>query len=342
MKAVQVSRFANTKLDQTHVSVAKDVALPTLNDDLSDLYVRVLACAFNAGDSRVMSGDLALVLKPKAFPYIPGMDVCGVVERVGAKCQRLKPGDRIIAGLRPLKHAGMAEYAVFDERFATKAPTNMTAIQAASLPIAGATALKALEGARLQPGAKVVVLGASGGVGSLVVQMVRNAGAEVVVGTSTNEEFVKSLGADQVINYRTTKWYEVLEGQNFDAVIDCVGEGESWNNCHRALASHGRYVAVSDSPDGTINGVTDLLGFIGRTLWRSLNPMTHTYVMVSCFPDGAQLTPLVQHAEEGKLKAVLDASSPYALTTEAVRSAIALQASHRAKGKLVVKIADES
>lgn len=358
MKAIHVTHFA----ESGNVALASDVPKPTLDADNADgrrsssteLLVKVLACALNPADCRLMDGGVSLVMKPKQFPYVPGLDVCGVVEQVsssssGRKNQHtdtFKVGDRIIAALPAMKIGGLCEYVVIDSALAALAPPEVafSHIEAASLPTAGCTALQAIKDARLEPGSRVVVLGGSGGVGSLVIQLAKTRGAAFIATTSTNHALVTSLGADQAIDYRESKWWEVVEPHSIDVIIDCVGCDESWANCSQALSRGGRYVAVVDSPDTELRSLGQLLSFVFKIARRALNPFSTSYSLVICFPQGKELAELVDALgaaddKGSRPRAVLDPRTPFQLTAESVARALEAQRSHHAKGKLVVQVA---
>ncbi|GLD97890.1 hypothetical protein PINS_up006587 [Pythium insidiosum] len=337
MKAIQVTKYAPAD----NVAFTTDAPKPTLKPTSNDLLIRVLACALNPADSHLMEGRISLVMNPKQFPYTPGLDICGVVEDVGAACHDFKKGDRVVAALKPLEIGGFAEYVVCDASLVAPAPKNFTPIEAASLITVGCTAFQAVKSAKMQKGAKVIVLGASGGVGSVLVQILKAQGASFIAATSTNKDLVTSLGVDQVIDYRSAKWWEVLEGQDLDFVFDCIGCDDSWQNCNRALARKGRYVGISGQPDPQIRSIWQLLGFIGFVMKRSLNPFSTSYTLVSCFPTGREVREVVDFADQGKLRAVLDPSSPFPFSLEGMLAALEIQRSHHAKGKLVLEIAKE-
>lgn len=337
MKAIQVTHYA----DKGNIAFAHDVEKPTLDPRSNDIVVKVLAAALNTGDCHLMSGGISLFMKPKKFPYTAGMDVCGIVEEVGAKCTTFSKGDRVVVVLGPLPpFGGLAEYMMCDAKCATLAPENLTPLQAASLPIAGTTAVQAVMDAKIGEGSKVAVLGGSGGVGSLVVQLVKAKGASFIAVTSTNESLVKSLGADMVIDYRKSNWWDVLAGKELDAVIDCVGCDDSWANCTKALARRGRYIGVSESPESRIRTVGEFLHFAGKILGRVLNPFSSTYRLVSSFPMGDEVKVVMDLAKEGEIKPVLEPGSPFEFSLAGAEKAVALQRSHRAKGKIVFHISD--
>lgn len=350
MRAIYVTNFA----ERDNLVCVDDAPEPQLDPHSSDLLVKVLACALNPGDCRLMNGSVSLVMKPEKFPYIPGIDVCGVIEAMGDKCaaaySNFKVGDRVVASLEPFTHGSFAEYVVFDAKLAAFAPpaSMCSALDAASLPVAGCTAVQAIKDAQIGPGSRVLVIGGSGGVGTLVIQLAKLKGASFVATTSTNAELVRSLGADLAIDYRDVNWWDVLRtGKTealLDVVIDCVGDDASWRHCDgHVLHKKGKYIAVVDSPDTEVRTIGNLLSFLGSMLWRSFNPFTTSYKMVSSFPKGKQVQELVDLVSESpdKLHAVLDPSSPYAFTLADVVRAVELQTSHRAKGKLVFQISHE-
>lgn len=353
MRAIYVTNFA----ERNNLAFTHDAPKPQLDEpNSSDLLVRVLACALNPGDCRLMNGSVSLVMKPSAFPYIPGIDLCGIIEAVGAKCKPLgkfKVGDRIIGSQDSFVHGSFAEFVLLDSSRAALAPplSVCSDLEAASLPVAGCTAIQAIKDAQLGPGSRVLVIGGSGGVGSLVIQLAKLKGAAFVATTSTNTKLVQSLGADLAIDYRETNWWDVLQSDQdddlrLDAIIDCVGDDASWRHCDDDVLKkrRGRYIAVVDAPDTQVRTITDLFRFIGPMLWRSWNPFTRSYKMVSSFPKSKELEELVRivtstHSKQ-RLRAVLDASSPYELSLESMERAVALQTSQRAKGKLVFHVSD--
>lgn len=352
MRTIYVTHFA----ERGNLTFTSESPKPQLDPNSNDLLVRVLACALNPGDCRLMNGSVSLVMKPSKFPYIPGIDLCGVVEAVGAKCTPLgkfKVGDRIIGSQDVFTHGSFAEYALINSNLAALAPPQSVCsdLEAASLPVAGCTAVQAIKDAQVGPGSRVLVIGGSGGVGSLVIQLAKLKGATFVATTSTNTKLVGSLGADLAINYREADWWDVLkrderdDDQRLDAIIDCVGDDASWRHCddHVLKKRSGRYIAVVDAPNTQVRTIGDLFRFIGPMLWRSWNPFTTSYKMVSSFPKTRELEELVallnRHPKQ-QLHAVLDASSPFELTLEDMERAVALQTSQRAKGKLVFRVSE--
>jgi len=142
-----------------------------------------------------MGGMANGVMKQK-YPFIPGADICGVVEQVGSKCTRFSVGDHVIADVGFVEPGGLSEYSLVDSKKASFKPENLSDVEAASFPITAITALQGYRQAKLKPGARIMVLGASSGVGLQLIQVAKHAGVSFIGATSTNKELLESLGAD--------------------------------------------------------------------------------------------------------------------------------------------------
>jgi NADPH:quinone reductase-like Zn-dependent oxidoreductase len=226
----------------------EDVAKPVPADD--EVLVKVHAASVNPLDWHYMEGRPYLVRSDSGFgkPENPrlGVDFAGTVEAVGKNVTRFKPGDEVFGG----KFGAFADYvAVRDSRAIAPKPDNMSFEQAAAVPIAGITALQALrDKGRIRAGQKVLVNGASGGVGTFAVQIAKSFGTEVTGVCSTkNVDLVRSLGADHVIDY--TKEDVTQGAQRFDLIIDTVGT-HSLSDYKRILAPKGIYVMVGSTETG--------------------------------------------------------------------------------------------
>jgi NADPH:quinone reductase-like Zn-dependent oxidoreductase len=221
----------------------EDVEKPTPADD--QILVRVHAAAVNPLDWHYMRGTPRVMRmmgtglrKPKVIRL--GVDFAGTVEAAGRNVKRFKPGDDVFGG----RTGAFAEYVTLGEDGAvTLKPANLTFEQAAAVPIAALTALQGLrDGGKVQPGQKVLINGASGGVGTFAVQIAKSFGAEVTGVCSTrNVEMVRSLGADKVIDY--TREDFTRSDERYDVLLDNVGN-RSLSECRRVLNPHGRYVLI--------------------------------------------------------------------------------------------------
>ena len=222
----------------------REIERPAVGDD--DVLVRVYAAAVNAGDYFMMRGKpfpvrLTLGLRKPRYK-VPGWDLAGRVEEVGKKETRFRPGEEVFGACKTACDGSFAEYAcVPGDRLAPK-PVNLTFEQAAAVPVAAVTALHGLRDAgKLQPGQKVLINNASGGVGTFAVQIAKSLGAEVTGVCSTrNVEMVRSIGADHVFDY--TKEDFTRSGQRYDLILDNIGT-HSFSAYRRALTPQGIVIA---------------------------------------------------------------------------------------------------
>jgi len=301
----------------------EDIEKPTPKDD--EVLVKVHAAAVNPYDWHFMRGSpyLMRLMAGVGSPKDPsmGVDFAGTVESVGSKVKRFKPGDEVFGGTG----GAFAEYVtVPEDRAVALKPANVTFEQAASVPIAAITALQALrDKGKIKPGQKVLINGASGGVGTFAVQIAKSFGAEVTGVCSTrNLEMVRSIGADHVIDY-TKEDYTDSE-QPFDLIIDMVGNHSLLAN-RRVLKPEGIFVIV-----GAQKG--DWL----KPLMRPINAM-----MLSPFVDQEfvkmgreDLTTLGDLMQTGKITPVIDRR--YRLSD--VPAAMRYSEEGHARGKIVVGV----
>ena len=225
----------------------EDVEKPVPGDD--QLLVRVRAAALNPLDWHYLRGTPYVarmemgLRRPKVTRL--GVDFAGTVESVGRNVTQFKPGDEVFGG----RTGALAQYvSVREDRAVVPKPANLTFEQAAAVPVAAITALQALrDKGKLQPGQKVLVNGASGGVGTFAVQIAKSLGADVTAVCSTkNVDMVRSIGADRVIDY--TREDFTRGGQRYDLILDNVGN-HSLSQCRRALNPRGKYIMVG-GPSG--------------------------------------------------------------------------------------------
>jgi NADPH:quinone reductase-like Zn-dependent oxidoreductase len=284
--------------------------------------VRVIASSVNPVDWKLASGRLRLFM-PVKLPFVPGFDVAGDIVELGRGVTGYSVGDRVHARITMNGGTGAcADFAVVGSDVLAKAPPGMEPGEAAGLPLAGMTALQALRDQAGLPldgaSGRVLVVGASGGVGHIAVQIACAAGATVVgVSSERNLELVSSLGAHEVIDYNKPNPYA---GQTpFHIVLDCVGPSPfPWL---RLLGSGGRYVTPMPGP-----------GVFIRSL---LNPVTGKKVRaVMLRSNAADLRILDRLVEAGKLRVVID--TRYPLTD--LRSAWQRSQSGRTAGKIVIDV----
>ena len=322
MKAVFHDRFGT--LD---VLEMRDIEVPT--PEAREVLISVRAAGVNPGDRHAIRGVpyaarlMGYGLTSPKDP-VPGQDLAGVVEAVGSEVTRFKPGDEVF-GWTP---GTFAEYATASEDSLAPKPGHITFEQAASVPTAGMAALQALRDVgRLQPGDSVLIIGASGGVGTLAVQIAKALAAEVTgVASTRNLELVRSAGADHVVDYAVED--PTAGDRRYDQIIDLVGAA-SLRRSSRALDRHGTYVVVGGQKPDSITGMGR---FAAALLWspllrRRLRPLFST-------PNHDDLDTLRQFLDAGKLLPVIDATYDLHGTVDALRY---VEAGH-SRGKVVVTI----
>jgi len=303
----------------------KDVDKPIPNDD--EILVKVHAASVNALDWHALRADPFLfrfmgagIMKPKN--NILGADVAGRVEAVGRNVKQFQPGDEVIGDLYECGLGAFAEYVCKPESTFVLKPANLTFEEAAAVPSAANTALQGLRDiGHIQPGQKVLINGASGGVGTFAVQIAKSFGAEVTGVCSTrNLDMVRSLGADHVIDYTQDDF--IQNGQRYDLIFDNVAN-HSISECKRVLSPNGVYVAVAFSPVALIFGpVISKLG-------------SQKVGAFEAKPNHQDLTLLKELCEAGKVGPVIDRRYTLSEVPEAIRY---LEEGH-ARGKVVITVA---
>ena len=297
--------------------------------------VRVRAASLNAADWHIMRG-LPLMARLTVGLRAPrgqvrGSDVAGVVEAVGAGVTRWRAGDEVYGELG-LAGGGFAEYAVVDEAFLAAKPPTLSFEEAAAVPLAGRTALVCLrEASRLADGQRLLVNGASGGVGTFAVQLGHALGAEVTgVCRTRNVDLVRSLGAKHVVDY--TRDDVAASGSTYDVVLDLVGN-RSLRDLRRLVAPGGVLVL---SGGGTSTGKRQVLGPVWLMLRAKVAaPFLKLKVSVpQSPPDAAQLADLAALVAAGTLTPVVDRIFPLA---EAAAAMTYLETEH-ARAKVVLTV----
>jgi NADPH:quinone reductase-like Zn-dependent oxidoreductase len=289
----------------------KDIDKPVATEDT--VLVRVHAAAVGKGDWLTVRG-LPYVArlryglgKPKH--QVPGFDVAGRIEAVGPNVTQLQPGDAVFGW----GDGAFAEYASVPQSQLVLKPTNLSFEQAAAVPISGFAALQALrDTGGVQPGQTVVIIGASGGVGSFAVQLAKAFGAEVTGVCSTKSaDMVRSIGADHVIDY--TQQDFTRTGQHYDLILEMAGN-RSLADLRRALTAKGTLVLVGGSGGRWFMGT-------GRTLRAVLvSPLVGQRLRSFLSkPKGADLVVLKELLEAGKLTPVIDRTFPLSETPAAIR-----------------------
>ena len=297
----------------------EDIPQPVPGDE--QCLVEVRAAGLNPLDFRLMRG-LPLVKLLNAT-IRPGRDLAGRVEAVGSKVTRFKPGDEVFG----FCEGSLAAFACPSERSLIPKPAKLTFEQAAAIPVAGYSALQALRVyGRLQAGDKVLINGASGGVGTFAVQMAKAFGAHVTgVCSAVNVELVRMIGADHVIDYKHEDFTRD-PGARYDLILDCISN-HSLGDCRRVLAPQGRFVIIGGKTFGAIGAHIAqalVMSLIGRQKFGLLTPRA----------DAGDVKLLGELVASGKVVPVIDRVYQWTEVPEAMRY---LEAGH-ARGKVVVTI----
>jgi NADPH:quinone reductase-like Zn-dependent oxidoreductase len=299
-----------------------EVETPTPGTD--EALVKVLGASVNPADWHSMRGKplfsrLTLgLLRPKY--RILGVDVAGQVEAVGGGVTRFKAGDEIYANLLNHGYGAFAEYVSVPVNVIALKPANLSFEQAAAVPMAGVTAFQGLRHhGEIRAGQKVLINGASGGVGSFAVQIAKSSGSEVTGVTSTqNIDLVRSVGADHVVDYRSTDFTRT--GRRYDLILDTIGN-RSVSDLRRALADGGKVAVTGFTSMGKLMGVS-LRG--GKAI-----------AQVEAQVTTRDLELLSELIEAGKVRPQIDRRYPFA----EIPAAIAYLEQGHAKGKVVVALA---
>jgi len=323
MRAIVYTRYGSP----SEVLELKEVEKPTPNDE--EVLVRILASSINDGDKSLIRGSPFIarfssgLLRPKY--RIPGGDIAGRVEAVGGNVKRFQPGDEVFGDLGASGFGAYAEYVAAPETELALKPVNLTHAEAAAFPQYALVALQGLrDKGQIQLGHKVLINGASGGVGTFAVQIAKSFGAEVTGVCSTrNLELVRSIGADYVIDY--TKEDFAKGEQRYDLILDSVAN-RSLSDYRGALSPEGSYVAVAFNLNALIMGP-----LTSREGGQKMTQLSHE-------PSVDDLVYVKGLVEAGKVRPVIDRSFPLEEVVEAFRYFVEGHPS----GKVVITMGDEA
>jgi NADPH:quinone reductase-like Zn-dependent oxidoreductase len=323
MKAAVYIRFGLPE----NVLQIQDVEKPVPKDD--EVLIRVRAASVNPLDSHLMKGKPFFVrlLLGLHKPKRPGVDVAGEVEAVGRNVTEFKPGDEVFGSCK----GAFAEYVCTAEKALAMKPENITFEQAAGVPVAAYTALQGLrDKGKIQAGQKILINGASGGVGTFAVQIGKWLGADVTCTCSTrNVDFVRSIGADRVIDYTQEDF--TGSGQKYDLIFDLVGS-RPFSVCRRVLNPRGIYIGagILGAPD------TGLFGMLAGVIEQFVSSwfVSQKTVMLLAKVNKKDLSILCELMRAGKVTPVIDKCYSLSEAPEAVR----YLAQKHARGKVVISI----
>ncbi len=251
------------------------------------------------------------------LPATLGSDLAGVVVEVGSGVTRFKAGDAVYASIFDTRHGSLAEFAVVPEQAAALKPANLDFVQAASIPMVGLTAWQAhAERMQLKAGQKVFIPAGSGGIGTFAIQLAKHLGARVGTTTSTaNVELVRSLGADEVIDYKQQPFEDVL--RDYDAVLGTV-RGDGLEKALRIVKPGSHVVSLIGPPDAAFaraRGMNFMLKLVFGLLSRKIIGLAKrrgaSYAFHFVRPDGGQLAQIAALLEAGAIRPVIDKVFPF-------------------------------
>jgi NADPH:quinone reductase-like Zn-dependent oxidoreductase len=324
MKAIVYTKYGSP--DVLHL---EEVEKTIFNEN--QVLVKVHAASINASDWHYLTADpfpmrlIGGLFKPNNT--ILGVDVAGCVEAVGRNVKQFQPGEAVFGDIFGLGSGGFAEYVAVPESALALKPSNISFEQAAAVPVAAVTALQGLrDQGRIQPGQKILINGASGGVGTFAVQIAKAFGAEVTaVCSPRNLELARSLGADHVIDYTTDDFTQ--NGRQYDLIM-AVNGYQPLAAYQRALTSHGIYVFVGGLPAQIFQAL-----FLGPLMSKSTGRKLTSCMKKANHKDLLFIRDLL---EEGKIRPVIDECYPLSKTAEAFRY---FEKGH-ARGKVVITVAE--
>ena len=332
MKAAYIQRYGNINDVQLG-----EQSKPTLTENA--VLVKVHAASINPLDLRVLEGEFKTIL-PVQFPFILGNDFAGTVVEVGANVTQFKVGDKVYA--KTDLNGAFAEYTVVQQSSLALKPDNISMELAASLPLVSLTAWQALvEIANVQAGQKVLIHAGSGGVGSIAIQLAKHLGAIVATTTSSkNIAWVKALGADIIIDYKTTDFEQELK--DYDVVLDTQG-GHILEKSFNVLKRGGRIVSISGPPDRNLAEAINanwllkcIIPLLSWSIRHKAKKRGITYSFLFMQPNGQQLSEISKLVESGKINPIVDKT--YELSE--IKDAFQYVNTGRAKGKVVLKITE--
>lgn len=315
-------------------------------EEACELLIKVHACALNPIDKGRLAGGLSLLLPEQYDTSVLGYDVSGVVEEVGDDASKsFKVGDEVYVRLDGMKYGALAEYVVCSKSEVAKKPSNLSFCEAASIPLAGLTALQALRRGGVKEGSKVFIPGGSGGVGSLAIQIAKKMLKASHVATTASPgigtEICEKAGADRVVDYRSEKFEEVLAGEDFDMAFDTTDESPKMGSL---LKKTGKVICISGPPTiEAIEAVTKpplavrffMFLMRNRKAIKAAAQAGGSWEYIFMNPNGKDLTELASFIESGDIEPVIDTETA---SLDDFKVAVDKLWSGRAKGKCVIKV----
>ena len=332
MKAFIIDRYGRN--EKLHL---QEIAEPVVKEN--EVLVQVFSSGVNLLDSKIKNGDFKIFLRYK-MPLVLGHDVAGVITKTGSKVSRFKVGDEVYARPADYRIGGFAELIAIDEANVALKPKRLTMEEAASIPLVALTAWQALvEKADLKKGQKVFIQAGSGGVGTIAIQLAKYIGATVATTTgTTNVEWVKALGADTVIDYKTEDFEGIL--RDYDVVLNSQ-DTRTLEKSLRVLKPGGKLISISGPPDAAFAKQIQLgwplkmiMGLLSFGIRRKAKRLRIDYSFLFMRAEGNQLSKITDLIDSGIISPVVDKVFPFGKTEEALTY---VESGH-AKGKVVIRV----
>ncbi|MGG2067475.1 NADP-dependent oxidoreductase [Bacillus sp. S14(2024)] len=313
-----------------------DFPMPKINND--EVLVEIYAASINPLDTKIRKGELKLLLKYK-MPLILGNDFSGKIVEVGTSVTKFKVGDEVYGRPRANKMGTFTEYLSVNQEDIALKPKNLSFEEAASIPLVGLTSYQALHDIlRIEKGHKILIHAGSGGVGTFAIQLAKHMGAFVATTASDGSDLVKSLGADEVVNYKTEKFEHLI--RDYDAVLDTIG-GATLERSFVTLKKGGKIVSISGIPNGRFakeNGFSSfkktLFSIASYKLTKLEKKHNVQYTFLFMKHSGEQLRILTEMLESEVIKPTLDKVFIF----EDAQKALEYAEAGRAKGKIILKL----
>lgn len=326
MKALQIIKYGAINESLSINEVAKPSVTP------SDILVEVKAAGLNPIDYKLVKGNLKEMV-PLHFPSTIGFDISGVVVDKGADVGNFEIGDEVYARVPQEQMGTVTEYVAINSDVVAKKPSNSSFEEAAGLPLAGLTAIQALERVGLKENDRVLIHAGSGGVGSFAIQYAKFKGAIVYTTTSTkNVDWVKALGADRVIDYKTEDYKTIAK--NLDIVFDTLGD-EYTHEAFEIIEEGGRVTTIVGPPDQETAKQMGMSDYeMPEELSKLIEKKSASYKLTWMQPNGEQLKSISKMVEDGEIKPIVDLIYAF----EDGIDAYEYIATGRAQGKVIISI----
>lgn len=332
MKALQIVGYGEIAKNVEF----KEVQKPNVGHH--QLLIEVYAASINPIDYKIIGGAMKNI-KKLSFPAPIGFDVAGKVVQKGDNITNFNLGDEVFARVPTDAPGTFAELIAVDQQAACQKPSNLSFIEAASIPLVGLTTLQSFQKAQLKSGDKVFIHAGSGGVGSFAIQYAKAQGAYVYTTTSSkNVDWVKDLGADRVIDYKKEDYLEIID--EVDIVFDTLG-GSYTKDAFKILKEGGKVISIAGDPDNETAKELGLNGFIRFLLKlkrfrldQLVKEKNAYYKFIMMHANGAQLNEIKEYIENNYISAIIDKEYPFA---EAVNALEYVKKGHT-KGKVVLKM----